>query len=65
MQTIDTAREKLKSSAAVKRPQIPNDILLPSEQGRIMYWHIGRSRKANATVAITEKKEKNPLKSLE
>lgn len=53
MQTMDTASEKLKSSADVKRPHKPNDIRLPSEHGRIMYWHIGNKRNANATVAIT------------
>lgn len=52
MQTIDTANEKLNSSAAVKRPQNPNDIRLPSEHGRMIYWHMGRSKNANATVAI-------------
>lgn len=52
-QTMDTANEKLNSSALVYRPQQPNDIRLPSEQGRIMYWHIGNNRNASATVAIT------------
>lgn len=37
MHTIDTANEKLNSSAAVNRPQNPNDIRLPSEQGRMIY----------------------------
>lgn len=27
--------------------------LFPSEQGLMMYWHIGRRRNAKATVAIT------------
>lgn len=54
MQTIDTDNVKLNSSAAVKRPQIPNDIRFPSVHGRIMYWHIGSKRKARATVAITK-----------
>lgn len=52
MHTIDTANEKLKSSAAVNRPQNPNDIRVPSEQGRIMYWHMGSSKNAKATVAM-------------
>lgn len=52
MHTIDTANEKLNSSAAVKRPQNPSDIRFPSEQGLMMYWHMGRSKNANATVAI-------------
>lgn len=26
---------------------------VPSEHGLIMYWHMGNSKKANATVAIT------------
>lgn len=53
IQTIDTESKKLKSSAAVKRPQKPNDTLFPSEHGRMMYWHIGSRRKARATVAMT------------
>jgi len=53
MHTIETDNEKLNSSAAVKRPQKPNDIRLPSVQGRMIYWHIGKSKKAKATVAIT------------
>lgn len=53
MQTMKTDREKERSSAPVHRPQIPKEILFPLEQGRIMYWHIGRRRKAKATVAIT------------
>lgn len=52
MHTIDTANEKLKSSAAVNRPQNPNDIRLPSEHDFNIYWHIGSSKNANATVAI-------------
>lgn len=52
MHTIETANEKLNSSAAVKRPQNPNDIRLPSEHGRMIYWHMGSSKNANATVAI-------------
>lgn len=47
---------KLKSSAAVNRPQQPSDIRWPSVHGRMIYWHIGRSRKASATVAMTETK---------
>lgn len=58
MQTINTDNEKENSSAAVNLPHIPNDILLPSEHGRIIYWHIGNSKKAKATVAITENKMK-------
>lgn len=30
-----------------------NTNLFPSEQGRMIYWHIGNRRKANAIVAIT------------
>lgn len=56
IQTIETESVKLNSSAAVKRPQNPNEMRLPSVQGRIIYWHIGRSRNANATVAITVRK---------
>lgn len=52
MHTIDTANEKLKSSAAVNRPQNPKDIRLPSEHDFNIYWHIGRSKNANATVAM-------------
>lgn len=51
--------EKLNNSAGVNRPQIPNDIRLPSVQGLIIYWHMGSSRKAKAMVAITEKTENN------
>lgn len=54
--TIETESVKLNSSAAVKRPQIPKEKRLPSVQGRIMYWHMGNSRKASATVAITVNK---------
>lgn len=59
MQTIKTDNENENSSAAVNLPHIPNDILLPSEHGLIMYWHIGNSKKAKATVAITKTKETN------
>lgn len=61
-QTIDNANEKLKSSAEVKRPHTPNDIRLPSEHGRIIYWHIGNNKNANATVAITKNKTNKQLK---
>lgn len=37
MQTMNTESENDNNSAAVNRPHIPNDILLPSEQGRIIY----------------------------
>lgn len=37
IQTMNTDNENESSSAPVKRPQIPNDILFPSEQGRMMY----------------------------
>lgn len=39
----------------VNLPQTPKEILLPSEQGLIMYWHIGNNKNARATVAITTK----------
>lgn len=55
-QTMDNASEKLNSSADVKRPQTPNEMRLPSEHGRIMYWHIGNNKNASATVAITTRK---------
>lgn len=58
MHTIERAIEKLNNSAAVNRPHTPNDILFPSEHGRIMYWHIGNNKNANATVAITVSKRK-------
>ncbi|ERL86614.1 hypothetical protein D910_04021 [Dendroctonus ponderosae] len=54
--TKSTDRENESNSAEVNRPHIPKDIFVPSEHGLIMYWHIGRSRKAKATVAITKKK---------
>lgn len=57
-QTIDRAKEKLNSSADVKRPQTPNEMRLPSEHGRMMYWHMGNSKNAKATVAMTTKKIK-------
>lgn len=56
MQTINRDSEKESNSAAVNRPHIPKENLLPSEQGLVIYWHMGRRRKAKATVAITEKK---------
>lgn len=52
MHTMETANVKLNNSAAVNRPQNPNDIRLPSEHGRIMYWHMGNSKKAKAIVAM-------------
>lgn len=59
-QTMDNASEKLNSSADVKRPQTPKEMRLPlpSEHGRIMYWHIGNNKNARATVAITMKSTK-------
>lgn len=57
MHTILTLSENESNSAPVNLPQTPNDILLPSEHGRIMYWHMGKRRNANATVAITKKKK--------
>jgi hypothetical protein len=48
-----TLRENESSSAPVNLPHTPNDILLPSEHGRIIYWHMGNRRNANATVAMT------------
>lgn len=54
MQTINRDNENESNSAAVNRPHIPNENLLPSEQGRVMYWHMGNRRKAKATVAITK-----------
>lgn len=59
MQTINRDNEKESNSAAVNRPHIPNENLLPSEQGRVIYWHIGKSRKAKATVAITKNHNRN------
>lgn len=60
MHTTVIAIVKLSNSAAVKRPQQPKDIRWPSVHGRMMYWHIGRSRNARATVAMTvERKEVN------
>lgn len=56
---MDNASEKLNSSADVKRPQTPKEMRLPSEHGRIMYWHIGNNKNASATVAITMKSTKN------
>lgn len=53
---METESVKLNSSAAVNRPQTPNEKRLPSVQGRIMYWHMGSKRKASATVAITANK---------
>lgn len=50
---------KLSSSAAVNRPQQPSDIRFPSVHGRMMYWHIGRRRKASATVAMTGSRSDN------
>lgn len=38
-----------------------NTNLFPSEQGRMIYWHIGNRRKANAIVAITEKKREKTV----
>ena len=55
MQTMLTLNENERSSAPVNLPQTPKDILLPSEHGRIMYWHMGSKRNASATVAITGK----------
>lgn len=62
--TIVTDKVKLNNSAGVKRPQTPNDIRFPSLQGRIMYWHMGSSKKAKAIVAITTriKKQKRRIK---
>jgi len=37
IQTIKTERENDSSSAAVNLPQMPNEILFPSEQGLIIY----------------------------
>lgn len=51
-QTIDTANEKLNNSPAENRPHNPNEIRFPSEHGRIMYWHIGNNKNANAIVAM-------------
>lgn len=59
MQTMKTDRENDSNSAAVNLPHMPNEILFPSEQGLMMYWHMGSSRKARATVAITKKKNEN------
>lgn len=53
MRTSMTDREKDRSSAAVKRPQQPKEILFWGEQGLVKYWHIGRRRKAKAIVART------------
>jgi len=50
-----TLSENESNSAPVNLPQTPNDILLPSEHGLIIYWHIGSKRNAKATVAITVK----------
>lgn len=57
MHTIDTESVKLKSSAAVKRPQNPKENRFPSVHGLMMYWHMGSSRKASATVAITVERD--------
>lgn len=51
--TMKTDNENDSSSAAVNLPHIPNEILLPSEHGRMIYWHMGSRRNARATVAIT------------
>lgn len=63
IQTIVKLSVKLKSSAAVKRPQKPNDMRLLSVHGLIMYWHIGSKRKARATVAITKIENLNYIPS--
>lgn len=55
MQTINKDNEKESNSATVNRPQTPNENLLSSEHGRVIYWHIGNNRKAKATVAMTRK----------
>lgn len=55
MHTIKTESENESNSAPVKRPHIPNEILFPSEHGLIIYWHMGNSKNARATVAITIK----------
>lgn len=54
MHTMKTESENERSSAAVNLPHIPNEILLPSEHGLMIYWHIGNSKNAKATVAITK-----------
>lgn len=51
---MKTESENDKISAPVNLPHTPNDILFPSEHGRVIYWHIGSKRNAKATVAITE-----------
>lgn len=53
MSTSITESEKDRSSARVKRPQQPNEILFCGEQGLVRYWHIGNKRNANAIVART------------
>lgn len=52
--TILTLNENESNSAPVNLPQTPNDILLPSVHGRLIYSHIGNKRKASATVAMTD-----------
>lgn len=59
MHTILTLSENESNSAPVNLPQTPKDILLPSEHGLMIYWHMGNNRNANATVAITAKKQYN------
>jgi len=73
MQTTLIDIQTLKSSAAVKRPQMPKEIFVVLRHGLvkknnfiqdsgveqieifylIRYWHMGNSRNASATVAIT------------
>ena len=48
---MEIATERI--SASVNLPQTPSDILPLVEQGLTRYWHMGRRRKARATVAIT------------
>lgn len=66
IQTMNKASEKESNSAAVNRPHIPKENLLPSEHGLVIYWHMGKRRKAKATVAITEtRKNIIPLSFIE
>ena len=48
---MEIATERI--SASVNLPHTPSDILPLVEQGLTRYWHMGSSRNASATVAIT------------
>ena len=42
----------------LKRATVEPTHLFPDVQGRLTYWHMGKSRKARATVAITANSRK-------